>query len=145
MGPWNDSSTRVRCTTSLVTRVSAAAPEAMEFVEVFEREYGATGPRFVRKGFLDALQRSRSTFKLKFVYQHSPDHLNTVTVCERTLCSEAIAEFVNENSVSWVLSNSLKTSRFPFCAVVMTATNQRLLCSNRLRDQNFLKKLQNGV
>jgi FAS-associated factor 2 len=116
--------------------VSAAAAEAMRFVEVFEREYGATGPRFVGEGFMDALQRSRSAFKLMFVYLHSPDHPDTPAFCERTLCSEAIAEFVNENFVSWggsirasegfKMSNSLKASRFPFCAVVMAATNQRI-------------------
>ncbi|KAE8055077.1 hypothetical protein FH972_011942 [Carpinus fangiana] len=127
---------RTREGSARLVSVSAAAAEAMEFVEVFEREYGATGPRFVGEGFMDALQRSRSAFKLMFVYLHSPDHPDTPAFCERTLCSEAIAAFVNENFVSWggsirasegfKMSNSLKASRFPFCAVVMAATNQRI-------------------
>jgi FAS-associated factor 2 len=127
---------RTREGSARLVSVSAAAAEAMEFVEVFEREYGGTGPRFVGEGFMDALQRSRSAFKLMFVYLHSPDHPDTPAFCERTLCSEAIAAFVNENFVSWggsirasegfKMSNSLKASRFPFCAVVMAATNQRI-------------------
>lgn len=122
--------------TSPLVSVSAAASEAMEFVSGFERDYGTTRPNFVSEGFMDALQRSRNTFKLLFVYLHSPDHPDTPLFCQRTLCTEAMAEFVNENFVSWggsirasegfKMSNSLKASRFPFCAVVMAATNQRI-------------------
>ncbi|XP_030530309.1 plant UBX domain-containing protein 10 isoform X2 [Rhodamnia argentea] len=123
---------------SRLVSVSAAAAEAMEFVASFEREYGtaALRPNFVSEGFMDALQRSRNDFKLLFVYLHSPDHPDTPLFCERTLCSEALAAFVNENFVAWggsirasegfKMSNSLKASRFPFCAVVMAATNQRI-------------------
>ncbi|XP_028774676.1 plant UBX domain-containing protein 10 [Neltuma alba] len=116
--------------------LSAAASEAMDFVAGFEREYGATRPNFASEGFMDALQRSRNAFKLLFVYLHSPEHPDTPLFCERTLCSEALVAFVNENFVSWggsirnsegfKMSNSLKASRFPFCAVVMAATNQRI-------------------
>ncbi|KAF4351092.1 hypothetical protein F8388_013197 [Cannabis sativa] len=122
-------------TTPLVS-VSAAASEAMEFVAGFERDYGLRRPNFVSEGFMDALQRSRNEFKLLFVYLHSPDHQDTPLFCERTLCSEVLVAFVNENFVSWggsirasegfKMSNSLKASRFPFCAVVMAATNQRI-------------------
>ncbi|MBA0850583.1 hypothetical protein Goshw_002097 [Gossypium schwendimanii] len=116
--------------------VSAAASEAMDFVAEFEREYGTRGLNFVGEGFMDALQRSRNAFKLLFVYLHSPDHPDSPVFCERTLCSQALAAFVNENFVAWggsirasegfKMSNSLKASRFPFCAVVMPATNQRI-------------------
>ncbi|XVE64629.1 hypothetical protein DITRI_Ditri07aG0115900 [Diplodiscus trichospermus] len=116
--------------------VSTAASEAMDFVAAFEREYGTTRPNFVGEGFMDALQRSRNAFKLLFVYLHSPDHPDSPVFCQRTLCSEPVATFVNENFVAWggsirasegfKMSNSLKASRFPFCAVVMPATNQRI-------------------
>ncbi|RDX76620.1 Plant UBX domain-containing protein 10, partial [Mucuna pruriens] len=116
--------------------VSAATSEAMAFVAAFQRDYGAGGPNFVSEGFMDALQRSRNSFKLLFVYLHSPDHPDTPSFCQRTLCSETIAAFVNENFVCWggsirssegfKMSNSLKASRFPFCALVMAATNQRI-------------------
>ncbi|XAR70131.1 hypothetical protein NMG60_11026899 [Bertholletia excelsa] len=121
---------------SPLVSVSPSASEAMDFVSNFERDYGTTHPNFVAEGFMDALQRSRHTFKLLFVYLHSPDHPDTPLFCERTLCSEALAAFVNENFVAWggsirasegfKMSNSLKASRFPFCAVVMAATNQRI-------------------
>ncbi|XP_019149700.1 PREDICTED: plant UBX domain-containing protein 10 [Ipomoea nil] len=116
--------------------VSASAQEAMAFVEGFEREFGSIRPNFVTEGFMDALQRSRHAYKLLFVYLHSPDHPDTPIFCERTLCNDALIAFVNENFVSWggsirasegfKMSNSLKASRFPFCAVVMAATNQRI-------------------
>ncbi|KAM7531466.1 hypothetical protein LguiB_034876 [Lonicera macranthoides] len=122
-------------TTPLVS-LSASATEANDFVERFERDYGRIRPNFVSEGFMDALQRSRREFKLLFVYLHSPDHPDTPSFCERTLCSELLAAFVNENFVAWggsirasegfKMSNSLKASRFPFCAVVMAATNQRI-------------------
>lgn len=119
--------------------VSSAAGEAMEFVSLFDRDYGSNNAfkiDFVVEGFMDALQRSRSSFKLLFVYLHSPDHPDTPVFCDGTLCNEAVVAFVNENFVSWggsirssegfKMSNSLKASRFPFCAVVMPAANQRI-------------------
>ncbi|XP_042480900.1 plant UBX domain-containing protein 10-like [Macadamia integrifolia] len=121
---------------SPVVSLSAAASEAAYFVAGFERDFGMTRPNFVVEGFMDALQRSRQEFKLLFVYLHSPDHPDTPLFCERSLCSEVVASFINENFVSWggsirasegfKMSNSLKASKFPFCAVVMAATNQRI-------------------
>ncbi|KAM7280843.1 hypothetical protein ACFE04_007977 [Oxalis oulophora] len=128
----------------MTSSLSAAALEARDFVSAFEREYGSGSgsgsggrrPDFVEEGFMDALQRSRNAFRLLFVYLHSPDHPDAPVFCERTLCSEILAQFINENFVAWggsirasegfKMSNSLKASRFPFCAVVMAATNQRI-------------------
>ncbi|CAH8380909.1 unnamed protein product [Eruca vesicaria subsp. sativa] len=117
---------------------SSATGEAIEFIALFDRDYGrnAFKPGFVPEGFMDALQRSRSEFKLLFVYLHSPDHPDTPVFCDGTLCNEVFVAFLNENFVTWggsirssegfKMSNSLKASRFPFCAVVMPAANQRI-------------------
>ncbi|KAL6986466.1 Plant UBX domain-containing protein 10 [Sarracenia purpurea var. burkii] len=131
--------------------VSAAASEAMDFVARFERDYGTTRPNFVAEGFMDALQRSRDAFKLLFVYLHSPDHPDTPLFCERTLGSEVLAAFVNENFVAWgasirasegfKMSNSLKASRFPFCAVVMAATNQRIALLQQIEGPKSLEEI----
>ena len=71
-----------------------------------------------------------------FVYLHSPDHPDVPGFCSGCLCSDLVAEFVNTNFVCWggsvrrsegfKMSNSLKASRFPFCAVVMAAANNRI-------------------
>ncbi|XP_073132953.1 plant UBX domain-containing protein 10 [Henckelia pumila] len=116
--------------------MSQSAAEAMEFVSRFERDYGSARPNFLADSFMDALQRSRQEYKLLFVYLHSPDHQDTPVFCENTLCNDVFVAFVNENFVAWggsvkgsegfKMSNSLKASRFPFCAVVMAATNQRI-------------------
>ncbi|KAG2539866.1 hypothetical protein PVAP13_9NG500900 [Panicum virgatum] len=115
-----------------------SAAEAAEFVAEFEREFGAgRGPRFVAEGFSDALQRAQREFKLLFVYLHSPDHPDTPAFCGGCLCAEPVAAFIDENFVAWggsirrtegfKMSNSLNASRFPFCAVVMASTNQRIM------------------
>ncbi|XP_058086794.1 plant UBX domain-containing protein 10 [Magnolia sinica] len=116
--------------------LSAAAAEALDFISAFERDYGSTRPNFVAEGFMDALQRARREFRMLFVYLHSPDHPDTPAFCQGSLCSELVSAFVNENFVVWggsirasegfKMSNSLKASRYPFCAVVMQATNQRI-------------------
>ncbi|KAM3321506.1 plant UBX domain-containing protein 10 [Capsicum chacoense] len=121
---------------SALVSVSAATAEAMSFVDDFDRDFGSIRPHFTAEGFMDALQRSRHEFKLLFVYLHSPEHPDTPIFCERTLCNEALVAFINENFVAWggsirasegfKMSNSLKASKFPFCAVVMAATNQRI-------------------
>ncbi|XP_066346064.1 plant UBX domain-containing protein 10-like [Miscanthus floridulus] len=115
-----------------------SAAEAADFVAEFEREFGAgRGPRFVAQGFADALQLSQREFKLLFVYLHSPDHPDTPAFCGGSLCAEPVAAFIDENFVAWggsirrtegfKMSNSLNASRFPFCAVVMASTNQRIM------------------
>ncbi|KAK8445610.1 hypothetical protein SEVIR_9G357400v4 [Setaria viridis] len=115
-----------------------SAAEAADFVAEFEREFGAArGPRFVAEGFSDALQRAQREFKLLFVYLHSPDHPDTPAFCGGCLCAEPVAAFIDENFVAWggsirrtegfKMSNSLNASRFPFCAVVMASTNQRIM------------------
>ncbi|EPS68279.1 hypothetical protein M569_06490 [Genlisea aurea] len=116
--------------------VSQSVAEATDFVNSFESEYGRRRPDFVTEGFMDALQRSRREYKLLFVYLHSPDHADTPFFCQGTLCDQTLVAFLSENFVSWggsvkasegfKMSNSLKASRYPFCAVVMAATNQRI-------------------
>ncbi|GAB4857589.1 hypothetical protein Ancab_015496 [Ancistrocladus abbreviatus] len=83
-------------TSPLISSVSAAATEAVEFVAAFESEYGGlrTRPNFAAKGFMDALQRSRHAY--------------------------------TGPSEGFKMSNSLKASRFPCCAVVMAAMNLRI-------------------
>lgn len=121
----------------LVPPPTPSAAEATDFVATFERDYGASPrPNFVAEGFMDALQRSRREIRLLFVYLHSPDHPDTPGFCSSCLCSDMVAEFINANFVAWGgsirgaegfrMSNSLKASRFPFCAVVMASTNQRI-------------------
>ncbi|KAJ7534478.1 hypothetical protein O6H91_13G096400 [Diphasiastrum complanatum] len=112
------------------------AAEASSFVRNFEREYGDYHPHFQTTTFMDALRRATAEFKLLFVYLHSPEHVDSPAFCERTLCAEAVVQFVNENFVSWgadvrssegfQMSNSLRASTFPFCAVVMSSSNQRI-------------------
>ncbi|EER92051.1 hypothetical protein BDA96_01G346700 [Sorghum bicolor] len=115
-----------------------SAAEAADFVAEFAREFGAgRGPSFVAEGFADALQRAQREFKLLFVYLHSPDHPDTPAFCGGCLCAEPVAAFIDENFVAWggsirrtegfKMSNSLNASRFPFCAVVMASTNQRIM------------------
>jgi FAS-associated factor 2 len=86
---------------------------------------------------MEALQRSQREYKLLFVYLHSPDHPDVPAFCENCLCVAPVAAFINENFVAWggsirrtegfKMSNSLNASRFPFCAVVMASTNQRIV------------------
>uniref|UniRef100_A0A452YN28 UAS domain-containing protein n=1 Tax=Aegilops tauschii subsp. strangulata TaxID=200361 RepID=A0A452YN28_AEGTS len=115
-----------------------SAAEAVDFLAEFEHEFGAgRGPRFVAEGFADALQRAQREYKLLFVYLHSPDHPDTPAFCGGCLCSEPVAAFIDENFVAWggsirrtegfKMSNSLNASRFPFCALVMASTNQRIV------------------
>ncbi|ESQ54932.1 hypothetical protein EUTSA_v10025495mg [Eutrema salsugineum] len=79
------------------------------------------------------LYRKGSWTRFSDLGAHHPD---APGFCERTLGNEAFAAFVNKNFVSWggsirasegfKMSNSLKASRFPFCAVVMPAADQRI-------------------
>ncbi|KAL2551067.1 Plant UBX domain-containing protein 10 [Forsythia ovata] len=140
-----------RAGTTPFESVTQSASEARDFVSNFERDYRSPQPNFVAESFMDALQRSRQAFKLLFVYLHSPEHPDTQAFCERALCNEALAAFVNENFVAWggsvkasegfKMSNSLKASRFPFCAVVMAATNQRIALLQQVEGPKSLEEM----
>jgi FAS-associated factor 2 len=115
-----------------------SAAQAADFIAEFQREFGTgRGPRFVAEGFADALKRAQREYKLLFVYLHSPDHPDTPAFCGGCLCAEPVSVFIDENFVAWggsvrrtegfKMSNSLNASRFPFCAVVMASTNQRIM------------------
>ncbi|EAZ16707.1 hypothetical protein OsJ_32183 [Oryza sativa Japonica Group] len=137
-----------------------SAAEAADFVAEFEREFGAgRGPHFVAEGFADALQRAQREYKLLFVYLHSPDHPDTPAFCGGCLCAEPVAAFIDENFVAWggsirrtegfKMSNSLNASRFPFCAVVMASTNQRIVLLRQIEGpkspEEMITTLQGAV
>ncbi|KAL2649595.1 hypothetical protein R1flu_017723 [Riccia fluitans] len=121
---------------SLLPMPPSGASEASAFVRNFEREYGENHPNFQAISFMEALRRAEQQYKFLFVYLHAPDHANTPSFCESILCSPAVSEFVNENFVVWggdvrasegfQMSNRLKASTFPFCAVVTASSNQRI-------------------
>ncbi|KAL3702131.1 hypothetical protein R1sor_020153 [Riccia sorocarpa] len=121
---------------SLLPMPPSGASEASAFLRNFESEYGESHPNFQTISFMEALRRAEQQFKFLFVYLHAPDHANTPSFCENTLCSSVVSEFVNENFVVWggdvrasegfQMSNRLKASTFPFCAVVTASSNQRI-------------------
>eukprot|EP00250_Pteridium_aquilinum_P008353 c17879_g1_i1 orf=423-1907(+) len=135
---------------------SVGATEALAFVRSFEREFGDFHPAFETSNFMDALRRAREEHKFLLVYLHSPDHENTPVFVQQTLCSELVVQFLNENFIVWGgnirasegfrMSNSLKASTFPFCAVVMASANQRVALLQQLEgprsDANLLSALQ---
>lgn len=101
----------------------SVASEAVDFLSEFESRYGKIHPNFIPGGLTEAVQRLRRDFKLMFVYLHSPDHPDTLSLCEETLCSEVLSAYINENFVAW--GDSIGTnggleiskscvSRFPF-------------------------------
>lgn len=131
--------------------VPSGTAEAEDFLRKFEQEYGDVHPNFQMTSFMDALRLAGQQFKFLFVYLHSPEHANTPLFCERTLCSEPVVQFVNENFVAWggdvrssegfQMSNSLKASTFPFCAVVMGSSNQRIALLQQVCFLNLLQML----
>ncbi|EFJ31521.1 hypothetical protein SELMODRAFT_63727, partial [Selaginella moellendorffii] len=115
---------------------TAGAVQAIQFIRSFEQEYGSVRPDFQALSFMEALRRSTEGFKFLFVYLHSPEHVDTPAFCQATLCSEPVSQFLSQNFVVWgadvrntegfQMFNSLKASTFPFCAVVMASSNQRI-------------------
>lgn len=135
--------------------VPSGTAEAEEFLRNFEHEYGDFHPDFQRTSLTEALRDAGQQFKFLFVYLHSPEHANTPLFCERTLCSEPVVQFVNENFVAWggdvrtsegfQMSNSLKASTYPFCAVVMGSNNQRIALLQQVRLLNLLQYMYSAV
>ncbi|KAG0566620.1 hypothetical protein M758_7G066100 [Ceratodon purpureus] len=131
--------------------VPSGTAEAEDFLRKFEQEYGDVHPNFQMTSFMDALRLAGQQFKFLFVYLHSPEHANTPLFCERTLCSEPVVQFVNENFVAWggdvrssegfQMSNSLKASTFPFCAVVMGSSNQRIALLQQVEGSRSAEEL----
>ncbi|KAG0617913.1 hypothetical protein M758_4G024300 [Ceratodon purpureus] len=118
-----------------VASVPSGASEASSFLREYERRYGDYHPEFQAVSFNEALRRAGQEFKFLFVYLHAPQHESTPSFCETTLRDDAVVEFINENFIAWgadvhkpegyQMSNSLKASTFPFCAIIMGSSNQR--------------------
>ncbi|XP_024384092.1 plant UBX domain-containing protein 10 isoform X1 [Physcomitrium patens] len=135
--------------------VPSGTAEAEAFLRKFEQEYGVVHPNFQRTSFMDALRLAGQQFKFLFVYLHSPEHANTPLFCERTLCSEPVVQFVNENFVAWggdvresegfQMSNSLKASTYPFCAVVMGSNNQRIALLQQVEGPRTAEELMSTL
>lgn len=118
------------------TALFSGAFEAANFLRTFERQYGDYHPAFQAVNFMEALRRAGQEFKFLFVYLHSAEHMNTPLFCEGTLCNKTVVNFINQNFIAWggdvrksegyQMSNTLKASTFPFCAVVMGSFNMRI-------------------
>ncbi|KAG0629939.1 hypothetical protein M758_1G141000 [Ceratodon purpureus] len=116
--------------------VPSGATEASNFLRAYERRYGENHPEFQAVSFMEALRRAGQEFKFLFVYLHAPQHANTPAFCETTLQNEAVVDFINANFIAWgadihktegyQMSNSLNASTFPFCAVILGSTDQRI-------------------
>jgi FAS-associated factor 2 len=62
--------------------------------------------------------------------------VNTPVFCETTLRNEAVVDFINANFVAWgadihktegyQMSNSLSATTYPFCAIILGSTDQRI-------------------
>ncbi|KAH7440870.1 hypothetical protein KP509_03G014700 [Ceratopteris richardii] len=127
---------------SSLSPTSIGAVEASDFIRNFEQEHGMFHPSFERRSFIDALRLAKVQFKFLLVYLHSPDHENTPSFVEQTLCSESVVQFLNEHFIIWggtirasegyKMSISLKASTFPFCAVVMASGNHRVALLQQL-------------
>jgi FAS-associated factor 2 len=125
--------------------------EARDFIRSFEREYGIHHPAFQELSFLEALRRANEEFRFLLVYIHSPDHEHTPLFVQQTLCSDSVVDFINSNFVIWGgsiranegfrMSNTLKASTFPFCAVVMASSNQRVTLLQQVRKSSLRQAL----
>ena len=114
----------------------SGAFEAAKFLKTFKRQYGDYHPAFQAVSFMEALRRAGQEFKFLFVYLHSTEHMDTPLFCGGTLCNKTVVKFINQHFIAWggdvresegyQMSNSLKASTFPFCAVVMGSFNMRI-------------------
>jgi FAS-associated factor 2 len=122
--------------TASIVSVPSGASEAANFLRAYERCYGEYHPEFQAVSFMEALRRAGQEFKFLFVYLHAPQHVNTPVFCETTLRNEAVVDFINANFVAWgadihktegyQMSNSLSATTYPFCAIILGSTDQRI-------------------
>lgn len=133
--------------------------QSMVFLRRFEQQYGQYHPLFLGSSFMDALRMANEDHKFLFLYLHDPDHPYTNSFCENTLCSELVVEYLDANFVCWEamvngdegfsLSNALRATMFPFCALVMSAPNESLAVLQQIEgpvsSQELVEILQKAV
>lgn len=133
--------------------------ESMAFLRRFEQQYGQYHPLFFGSSFMDALRMAKEDYKFLFVYLHNPDHPYTSGFCENTLCSELVVEYLDANFVCWgamvngsegfPLSDALRATVFPFCALVMSAPNESIEVLQQIEgpvsSQELVEILQKAV
>jgi FAS-associated factor 2 len=123
----------------------------MQFFYAFERQYGIQHPFFYACQLTEALKIANNESKFVFLYLHSPESPLIDMFCKRTLCSELVVQFLDENFVSWGafankgegsdLAASLKVDSFPFCAVVAPASGGNIVVLQQVQKKK--QKLHN--
>lgn len=116
---------------------------AGRFLREFEEEYGTVHPQFFNGSYGQACQHAKAEFKFLVVYLHSAMHHETPSFCKDTLCTELIADFLNEHFVFWAghinrtegykASIQLGASTFPFMAV---------LCNNSVGGITMIDRIE---
>lgn len=133
--------------------------ESMVFLRRFEQQYGQYHPLFFGSSFMDALRMAKEDYKFLFVYLHNPDDPYTSGFCANTLCSELVVEYLDANFICWgalvngsegsPLSNALRATIFPFCALVMSAPNESIAVLQQIEGpvspQELVEILQKAV
>ena len=113
--------------------------ESQRFLDKFELDHGPIHPRPQLGTFREAVDVAKREFKFLVVYLHSPHHQDTPAFARDVLCSEVMAEFVDDNFVFWMgsvldpeaygVAALLRASAFPFLATVATTVdNSTTVC-----------------
>lgn len=121
------------------------AQDTQRFIDDFETRYGSVHPNFFPSSYQAAVVRAKETNKLLLVYLHSPIHEDTAKFCQNVLCNNNFINFVNENAIMWigrvwdpeafVLSSQLRTSAFPFMALLICPTNTSAQLVDRIQGE----------
>lgn len=109
---------------------------AARFIREFEEEYGSHSIPFLENGYNMALEKAHRELKFLLVILISPEHDDTNSWVRETLMSSEIVEFLNDpqnnllvwggnvrDSEAYQVANSLRTTKFPFAAVVVHTPN----------------------
>ena len=103
--------------------------ETRLFLTNFERQYSDVHPDFHGRSYISAVRQAHRESKFLIIYLHSPLHENTERFCQQVLCKREVAEYCDNNVVTWAgsvwntesyrLSHQLRVATYPFVAMLM--------------------------
>lgn len=112
--------------------------DVRQFGRDFEAKFGRTHPQLFSGSYSQALEEAKKELRFLVVYLHSPDHEETETFCSRTLVSQTLIEFLENNNIifwgcsvnsgeGYRVSQALRESTYPFLAVIVLRQNRMMI------------------
>jgi len=120
--------------------------DVANFLEEYERSYGANHPPFHRGSYAQALEVAKRELRFLLVYLHSEDHQDTDQFCTEVMANQEVVDYLSQSMLVWAcsvrrpegyrVSQALRESTYPCLAMIVLRQNRMVVVG---RQEGFIQ------